>query len=176
MRQTPWTAREFRFEAPAGLFPGILERIRGTPARLAARVSGLPTGVLVRRDGDSWSIQENVGHLIEVEALWLGRLDDYDAGLRVLRAADMQNRRTSAANYNSRSIAAVLEEFGGVRGRLVERLEGLDDGMIARTALHPRLNTPMRIVDMMIFAAEHDDHHLARITELMRLSGARPQR
>jgi hypothetical protein len=28
---------------------------------------------------------------------------------------------------------------------------------------------PMRLVDMVFFQAEHDDYHLARISELMRL-------
>jgi|GEM_PF-4393916 len=35
------------------------------------------------------------------------------------------------------------------------------------TALHPRLKTPMRIVDLAYFVAEHDDHHLSRIRELV---------
>ena len=34
-------------------------------------------------------------------------------------------------------------------------------------AWHPRLDRPMRVIDLAIFAAEHDDHHLARITELL---------
>ena len=40
-----------------------------------------------------------------------------------------------------------------------------------RTALHPRLGLPMRAVDHAFFVAEHDDHHLARITELLRAEG-----
>jgi len=30
-------------------------------------------------------------------------------------------------------------------------------------ALHPRLTTPMRLVDMLVFWAEHDDHHVHKI-------------
>jgi len=30
----------------------------------------------------------------------------------------------------------------------------------------------MRVVDMALFIAEHDDHHLARMTELARRLGA----
>jgi hypothetical protein len=29
------------------------------------------------------------------------------------------------------------------------------------------MKTPMRLVDHLYFAAEHDDHHLARIWELI---------
>jgi hypothetical protein len=37
-----------------------------------------------------------------------------------------------------------------------------------RTALHPRLKRPMRLVDLCFFVAEHDDHHLATVTRLAR--------
>jgi uncharacterized damage-inducible protein DinB len=45
--------------------------------------------------------------------------------------------------------------------------------LFSRSALHPRLGMPMRLVDLMLFVAEHDDHHLASITELARGRGAR---
>ena len=34
---------------------------------------------------------------------------------------------------------------------------------------HPRLGTPMRLIDLAFFVAEHDDHHLAQITHLANL-------
>ena len=49
------------------------------------------------------------------------------------------------------------------------RLEKYDEAFITRTALHPRLLTPMRVIDLCFFVAEHDDHHLARIWELLQL-------
>jgi uncharacterized damage-inducible protein DinB len=168
MKQMPWIQRKFSFDLPVSLFPNVLERLRGTPARIEDRIRTLSAETLTKRDGDAWSIQENIGHLIEVEALWHGRLDDFAAGLEALRPADMENRRTHAADYNARSIDHVLTGFRETRARLVERLEGLDDAAIERQALHPRLNQPMRVLDMMVFTAEHDDHHLARIGELIR--------
>jgi hypothetical protein len=35
-------------------------------------------------------------------------------------------------------------------------------------SLHPRLQQPMRLMDSFHFVAEYDDHHLARITEIVR--------
>jgi uncharacterized damage-inducible protein DinB len=168
MKRMPWIQRKFIFDEPLTMFPGVLERLRGTPARIEDRIRGIASDLLLRRDGDAWSIQENIGHLIEVEALWHGRLDDFANGLETLRAADMENRRTYAADYNAKSLEEVLKEFRTERGLLVTRLEQLDDSAIGRTAHHPRLNQPMRILDMMLFIAEHDDHHLARISELIR--------
>lgn len=172
MKQLAWIERRFDFSAPVALFPQLLERLRGTPARLEERVRELTPEMLHWREGTAWSIQENVGHLLDVERLWQGRLDDYDAGLSVLRAADMENRRTHAANHNDRDLAELLNGFRTARRKLVDRLERLDAAEVERSAIHPRLGQPMRVMDMALFAAEHDDHHLARVTELIRTFGA----
>ncbi len=149
------------------MFPNVLERLRGTPARIRDRVMGLDAAQLRERKGDAWSIQENVGHLIHVEALWLGRLDDFADGLAHLRPADMSNRATNEADYNSLSSEEILAEFTAVRKDLTRRLEELGDAAIEHAAKHPRLGQPMRVLDLMVFAAEHDDHHLARISEII---------
>jgi hypothetical protein len=44
--------------------------------------------------------------------------------------------------------------------------------MFEAVAIHPRLNKPMRLVDMLFFQAEHDDYHLARISDLIRTHSA----
>ncbi|HUU83586.1 MAG TPA: DinB family protein [Phycisphaerae bacterium] len=164
----PWIERTFDFGFPVQLHHEMLERLRGTPARIEERVRGLPPDVLTQRPASGpWSIQENVGHLLNVEALFLGRLDDYDAGVEVLRPADMSNRKTHEAKHNERPIESILTAFRQERGKLVGRLEQLDPDRFGQTIHHPRLDKPMRIVDMMYFLAEHDDYHLARVTELL---------
>ena len=55
--------------------------------------------------------------------------------------------------------------LGVFRTSFLERLDALDGSDFARSALHPRLNKPMRLYDMLYFHAEHDDYHLATITE-----------
>ncbi len=47
-------------------------------------------------------------------------------------------------------------------------LDELEEELIFKSALHPRLKTPMRTIDLFLFVADHDDHHLARITELVK--------
>ncbi|MHC4718524.1 MAG: DinB family protein, partial [Planctomycetota bacterium] len=61
--RVPWTKRSFNFDFPADLYPELIERLRGTPARAEEITRSLPADVLTRRDGDTWSIQENLGHL-----------------------------------------------------------------------------------------------------------------
>jgi uncharacterized damage-inducible protein DinB len=164
--------RKFNFDFPAALYPEIVERLRGTPARIEERIELLPQDILTSRSHGPWSIQENVGHLADTEHLFLGRLDDYAAGAETLRPADMTNLKTHEAGHNDKLTAVVLHAFHEIRGTFVGRLDRLEPGRFAQTAMHPRLEQPMRLVDMMYFMAEHDDYHLARITELARLSGA----
>ncbi len=114
-------------------------------------------------------MQENAGHLLDLESLVMQRLDEYAASAETLHAADMSNRKTYEAGHNEVPISVILGSFRGQRQNVVERLDGFDGAMFSRTALHPRLGVPMRLVDMIFFQAEHDDYHLARISELVRL-------
>jgi hypothetical protein len=169
MPQGRWFERKFTLDLPLSMYPNVLERVRGTPARLEDRLLKLPREVLTRRDGDDWSMQEHAGHLLDLGALDLGRLDDYAAGLDALRPADLGNRKTHEADHNADSIEHILASFRAERAGFVRRLDGFDPEFIARTALHPRLRIPMRVIDLAYFIAEHDDHHLARIGALIRL-------
>ncbi len=170
--RVPWTERAFAFDFPADLFEVLLERMRGTPARAEEIARTLTAEVLRRRDGETWSIQENLGHLADLEGLFTGRLDDFEAGAETLRPADMTNRKTHEADHNGRPIETVLAELRAKREALVARLKQLGPDDFSRTSMHPRLERPMRVVDMMLFHAEHDDYHLARIRSLMRRWGA----
>jgi hypothetical protein len=168
MNPQRWIEREFKLGIPIEIFPNILERLRGTPARLEDRLIKLPPAVLTRKEGDAWSIQEHAGHLLDLGTLDHGRLDDFEAGGEMLRPADMGNRKTYEAEHNKRDIREILAEFRQERGAFVHRLESYDDAFIAKEALHPRLKQPMRVVDLAFFIAEHDDYHLARITESLK--------
>jgi len=81
----------------------------------------------------------------------------------VLRAADMTNSKTYKAEHNKSSIQALLTQFREGRMRLVEQLERMSEEEVSRSALHPRLQKQMRVIDLAVFMAEHDDHHLASI-------------
>ena len=48
-----------------------------------------------------------------------------------------------------------------------DRAGALPAEAFVTSMLHPRLKQPMRLVDHLFFAAEHDDHHLAVIWELI---------
>jgi uncharacterized damage-inducible protein DinB len=119
-------------------------------------------------------MKENIGHLTDLEPLWQGRLEDIINGEAELRPTDLANQKTDLANHNARSLEELLSSFRQIRAETVLMLEKLDEEIIFRSALHPRLKTPMRTMDLFLFVAEHDDHHLARITELYKLLDSKP--
>jgi uncharacterized damage-inducible protein DinB len=162
-----WLDHRFNFDLPTSHFPNVLERLRGTPARLEERVRGLAESTLTKRLDEHWSIQENVGHLADVETLWIRRVEEMIRGEPVLTPADMSNRRTEDAGHNRSELAELLTRFREARMHLVAELAEVDPEVLARRALHERLGVRMRLIDLASFVAEHDDHHLTTITELI---------
>jgi len=167
----PWFERQFTFDLPLWMAPNIVERLRGTAARAEDRLRGLDPSLGTRRDGGRWSIHQHIGHLGDLEPLWLARVADLRAGRETLTPADLQNRATEEADHNARPLPELLSRFRDLRATLVAELEGTPAPDWGRTGLHPRLRTPMRLLDLGFFVAEHDDHHLARVTELLRSAG-----
>ena len=100
--------------------------------------------------------------------MWMNRVDDYLAGSSELTPADLSHRKTHEANHNARLLADILADFRKARVGLVDRVGKFQPEMFARSMLHPRLKKPMRLVDHLYFAAEHDDHHLAKIWDLIK--------
>lgn len=164
--KTKWIERGFILDTPAGMFPNLLERFKGTPARLEEAVRDLPSDILTKRDGDSWSIQEHAGHLLDLEELTENRIKEFLSGAEELTPADMSNKKTYEEDHNSKNIEDILSELRRRRTAMAESIENLDEATITREALHPRLKKTMRLIDLVYFNSEHDDHHLASITAL----------
>lgn len=162
-----WFERKFEFTFPVEQYPNLCIRLRGTPARLEELLRGLPRDVLIHKSGGKWSVQEQAGHLLDLEPLWLARVDDFLRGGDTLTAADLTNRKTHEANHNARSVDEILADFRGARLSLLDRVEKLSSDLFARSMLHPRLKQPMRLVDHLYFVAEHDDHHMAIIWQMI---------
>lgn len=167
MRKTEWFNRSFPAIEDNGILPSIIERLDGTPARIDEMVSRLSPDLLILKPDGKWSIKEQIGHLSDLEPLWLGRLEELLAGLPELRAADLTNQKTNTANHNATDIKVLLPFFRSQRQLLVERLVHLTDDQLLNVARHPRLKTPMRVIDLANFVAEHDDHHLASVREII---------
>lgn len=166
MKQEKWFNRSFDFHNSNNIFPSIIERLSGTPARLEEKLNGLPASILSVRIETGWTIKEHAGHLSDLEPLWQGRLEDILQGEIEMRPTDLQNAATTNAHHDAVPLEALLQRFRNLRNKTIRMLEPLDEQQLIKSALHPRLKTPMRISDLFLFVAEHDDHHLAAITML----------
>ena len=167
-----WFERKFDFSFPLDLLPNLYARLRGTPARLEEALRAFPTEFLTNKPDGKYSAQEHAGHLLDLESLWLARIEDYAAARGQLTPADLTNRKTAEANHNQTDPELLLAAFRAARESLFRRTQKLDPEAFHRPLPHPRLKTPMYLADHLHFVAEHDDHHLAHIWHL--LTAGRP--
>lgn len=167
MEQEKWFNRKFDFGNNQNIFPSILERLTGTPIRLEEKLKGTSEKITESTIDNTWTIKENIGHLTDLETLWQERLEDIINNQVELREADLTNTKTFQANHNSKSLQKLINDFRKIREKTMSKLQYLNDEIIFKSAIHPRLRIPMRTVDLFLFVAEHDDHHLARMTEII---------
>ena len=172
MRVIPWTQRSFARARSVPEAPNLIARLAGAPARLEDAIRGIEEPVLRRKpqtpDGAlKWSALDHAGHLGDLEDLHFKRVREILDGASTLSPADMENRATEEAKYTRQPIEPILERFRIKRTALANFLFGLEPAQLELSARHPRLETDMRIIDLCEFYAEHDDHHLACIRELI---------
>ena len=149
-RIKPWLERDFSFDTPTWMFPHVIERVRGGPARLEDTLRDVSNLVLTRRESNAWSMQEEAGHLLDIEPLMSERLEQLVSGMRVLKAWDGTNEATWNAQHNTKALADILVAFRQSRQSLVRRFDALPEEMVERAAHHPRLNKPMRVIDLAL--------------------------
>jgi uncharacterized damage-inducible protein DinB len=163
-----WLEYKWSFDFPVGMYRAVLGRIRGAPARLEEMLVDIPREKLTHQPGGKWSVLEHAGHLCVLDGLHHTRVEQYLRGETQLAAADMSNRATHEGSFNDMPRETVLGRFRDARMKMLRVLDPLTLEDAARVANHPRLNRPMRLVDLCYFVAEHDDHHIAAIHELLK--------
>jgi DinB superfamily len=163
MNSIPWFERNLKFGLPAEMLPYYLERLAGTGSRLEAKVKDFPDPELSVRLHDKWSVKQNIGHLAEVDEIANRRLDEMISGVAMMSPAVFEPK-----DYNPWPIAKVLEFFKVNRLQNLSKYRALSASDLKKSSLHPRLKVQMTPVDLAWFDAEHDDHHLVRINEILK--------
>ena len=163
MKKLEWFDRKFTFGMPVNMLPFFLERLDGTLARIEKKVAGYPDAVMSNKFNGKWSVKENIAHLAEVDEIALKRIDEMVNGISPMSPAVIQPSR----NYNAQPIHDVVAFFRKSRELNLNRYRALSDEDLSKASLHPRLHVEMNPVDLAWFDAEHDDHHLVRISEIL---------
>ena len=161
-KSIPWFERNLTFGLPPEMLPYYLERLSGTPHRLEAKVLGIPDQILSTRLEGKWSVKQTIGHLAEVDQVANRRIEEMIAGVTVMSPAVFEPQ-----DYNPWPVEKVLSYFKRTRSKNLIRYESLTDDDLHKSSIHPRLNVPMTPVDLAWFDAEHDDHHLVKINEII---------
>lgn len=162
MSSLAWFDREFSFGKPAELLPFFLERLSGTPIRIVHKVKGLEEDQLGARLEGKWSVKEHVGHLVEVDQIANRRIDEMLAGQEVMSPAVFEPR-----DYTSWPILHVIEFFADGRQKNIGKYESIAKEKLLCRSLHPRLKLNMTPIDLAWYDAEHDDHHLLKMSEII---------
>jgi hypothetical protein len=162
MKKPEWFERKFQFGIHFGMLPFFLERLEGTIARLEKKVSLGTEKDLSFPPGGKWSIKQHIGHLAEVDEIALKRIDEMLEGVSPMSPAVFQPRQ----DYNGQPVSKVLDQFTRARRKNLAKYKSLSEEDCQKVSLHPRLNVVMNPVDLAYFDAEHDDHHLVKISEI----------
>ena len=167
VKQLPWFERSFHFDFSVHLFPVIFSRLEGSLFRLAQILQNADEE-FCSHNTEGWSVKEHLGHLSDLEELWWKRLNDFIENREILTAADLNNTKTKEGGHNENSLENLMQRFIAERQKILEAIYDFDIPLLNKTAIHPRLNQPMRLIDSLFFVAEHDDHHITAISTLLR--------
>jgi hypothetical protein len=162
MEKLQWFERRFNFGMPEGMLPFYLERLEGTLIRIEDKVKNISEEVLSQRLDNKWSVKENIGHLAEVDEIALKRIDEMIMGISPMSPAVFEPKP-----YHEWELRKVIAYFDATRTKNLQRYKSLQPDDLKKAALHPRLKVMMTPVDLALFDAEHDDHHLVRISEIL---------
>lgn len=168
IRRQQWVDHKFNLGIDVGWKNNILNRIEDTEIRLCHYIKNLSNKQLSQKTNGMWSIKEHVGHLTDLESLWLNRFEQFEKLFPELVAADMTNKKTELSNHNEQHIDKLIEDFRLERQKLIYTVNQLSEKSQKHRALHPRIKTMMKPVDLLFFIAEHDDHHLTSIKKIIK--------
>jgi uncharacterized damage-inducible protein DinB len=145
----------------------LLDVYRSAPVTLRALAARTEQTLATSQPAaGEWSIIEIVTHMADAEEMVVKRIErmltEDNPDLPAYDPAQLAEE----SGYHSRDMAAELERFEAVRGRLVSRLEALDDAGWRRTGQHEEVGG-ITVEDMTVHMAAHDAIHFAQIARII---------
>jgi uncharacterized damage-inducible protein DinB len=167
MSTEKWFERKFDFSFGVNEYTALYQRLQQAPTILSTLLLKIPDHLLSHQPGGKWSVKEHTGHLSILEPLWRTRIHDIMEKKPVLTPTDLNNSKTVEAGFNKYRITEVLRKFEAERRETLLLLDSITVPNQHHTSLHPRMQQPMRMIDIVYFTVEHDDHHIAAIREII---------
>ena len=162
MKSMAWFDRKLTFGFSVDMLPFFIERLSGTSIRIQQKVKGINEDILSEKLDNKWSVKQNIGHLAEVDEIANQRINQILSGVPVMSPAVFEPK-----DYSTWTIEKVLNFFEASRAGNLLKYKSLSEHDLLKSSQHPRLKVPMTPVDLAWFDAEHDDHHLVKINEII---------
>jgi uncharacterized damage-inducible protein DinB len=169
MSLSKWFERTFDLSFDVEQYSIIYQRLQQAPGMLNTILQNIPEPKLTYQHDGKWSVKEHLGHLALLEPLWRTRIHDILEKKPELTPTDLDNKKTSEAGFNFYTLADLLQNVADERKETLSLLDSIHVKDQHGTSLHPRMQQPMRIIDIMYFTAEHDDHHIGVIQQMLAL-------
>lgn len=167
MKTANWFDRKFLFEETPPDYETIYSRLAAITNRLQEVCKEKTEQILEVKQEGKWSVKEHVGHLFILETLWQRRFIDISDGKPELTLTDLDNMATSQAGFNNYQLDDLIKRFDEERGKTLSLVGNLDMLDTTKKSLHPRLQQYFRLIDHACFIADHDDHHLEAIQQIL---------
>jgi hypothetical protein len=143
------------------------------PTTLKDVIEKIDSKLLLDRPQQKWSIQTHVGHLLTMESLWIGRLDDFFLQRSTLRAWNGTNADTESAGFDDQNLQQILEDFQSIRNAHVNMVSKNLEVLMTRECYHERSSKTISFLDHLHWITQHDHEHLKIIND--RISQWKPQ-
>ena len=160
MKLIPWSDRKLPFGKGVDEWPFLLERLRGTPVRSSHLLKGIPIECIVLQQQGRWSAMGHLTHMLFLDQRFQARIDDFEQRRPALCRISLEEQEERIKLASNRQPGDLLEEHRITRLDLVKRLATMDEAVLHHLASHPCMGSAMSPVDMALWIAEHDDHHL----------------
>lgn len=144
-----------------------LKILENTPSTLRHWTKDLPAELATQRRNQKWSINENIGHLLTMESLWIARLDDFVLHKPTLRPWNGTNTDTEAGEFNRQRTSKIIDDFEEIREVHKHMLLQLQAKSMDLKSLLEAQNEIITLADHTTMMAAHDQHHLKTIQNLI---------
>lgn len=163
----PWNRRTIPYGRSLDELPVLLERLLGTAERLQHMYTSASREKLLARVDGRWAAVDHLAHLLTLQERFVSRVEDFEHRRSMLCEIDLRDQGALIEQRRARSVVELLDEFRLKRLRFTSRIEQMRYQTLMHQAQHPCQRRELRPVDMLLWIAEHDDHHLASVRSLL---------
>jgi hypothetical protein len=147
-------------------FHDNVRRLADFPQQLTHVVQTLTETQVHFKPANEWSVIENIGHLIDIDELYVGRVDRILAEERPEFPRFEPDPIVATKGYQQMNGHDVLQQFIATRQATIDGLSTIEPDELDRAGVHAVYGemTLRRLVEQLV---NHDQKHLVQIHETL---------